>query len=345
MPAWLKEPAQSSGGWQRTAALWTGSLAALALVFAGSMWLFEEHKADSAMGVVAMNSGAAVSPAPVVQDDMAGPQAVPVERAKVSKLPPLVLLEPAPPKPASGADDTENLAAQPGATSADVAPAPVPGAKPAEPVRPPAANMAPPAPAVAAKEVPKSIAGFTELPPKSAVLPPNKSVQPPVANAPAIKAAPAVAARSTKPPAPVAKAADKAEPVIAKAPPRAPAPAQVAKAAAVKPRAVKSAPQTPTLAKAPAAAQRKPLVARNLQQKPKTKAALASKKPVPGKRPVTSLAKAKPRPVAAVTLPPARQYREEPEAAPTPTPRRPPLPGRCQPGELARECAARLGVR
>jgi hypothetical protein len=84
LPAWLKHsaPPPSAGGhWKQTAVLWGGSLAALAVVFAGALWLFDEHKNEGAMAVVARAElpAAPAAPAP----------------SSASSLPPLVLLAPA----------------------------------------------------------------------------------------------------------------------------------------------------------------------------------------------------------------------------------------------------------
>lgn len=277
MPAWLKTPARQSSGWRRTALVWGGSLAALALVFAGTMWLFEERKADNAPDAMAMSAPTEVAPAGQIE---AAPQAAPVAAPKASKLPPLVLLEPAPQKPAmadggSAAAPAAALEPQPDAAT----PPPVVAAKPASTIAPPVAIIAPAAPKVAPRAAP--------LAPKTALLRPNDSVK-----APALKTVPAK-----------------------------PQPAKV------------------VAAKTPVQPRSKPAVAKTVQPKLASKA--ASKKPLPAKRKPTMLAKAKTKAVAGVMLQPARELRDEP----APVRARPPLPGRCLPGELARECSARLGLK
>ena len=85
LPAWLRHsvPPPSAGShWKQTAVLWGGSLAALAVVFAGALWLFDEHNNERAMAVVAQSRLPEPPPA-------AAPQSSP------SSLPPLVLLAPA----------------------------------------------------------------------------------------------------------------------------------------------------------------------------------------------------------------------------------------------------------
>ncbi|MES2319668.1 MAG: hypothetical protein V4631_19475 [Pseudomonadota bacterium] len=152
MPAWLKQPAAPAperSSWKQTLGLWAGSLAALALAFAGTMWLFDEHNADRAMDVVARSAQAPVAPAPVAQP---APQP-----ARTSTLPPLVLLQPAP-----------------GAAVADpVTPPPVAVVKPAPlPPKAPVAKLAPKAVVakVAAKPVP------AKLVPKAVPVAPRKAL-------------------------------------------------------------------------------------------------------------------------------------------------------------------------
>jgi hypothetical protein len=96
LPAWLLDAVPAPAGtWKRTVSLWGGALAALAVVFAGSMWLFAEHSSGTSTAVVAPGA-----PAPAVQAQ----QEILPER-KPSALPPLVLLTPAPAVPPVPAAD------------------------------------------------------------------------------------------------------------------------------------------------------------------------------------------------------------------------------------------------
>lgn len=128
MPFWLKEPAASAsavGRWKHTALLWGGSLLTLAVVFAGAMWLFDEHSNERAMAVVAHSQ---LPAAPVAPAQAAPP------RPSGAALPPLVLLAPAKPEAAK--------------VAAPVAVAPV-LAPPTVRTKPPAARIAAKAPSKA----------------------------------------------------------------------------------------------------------------------------------------------------------------------------------------------------
>jgi hypothetical protein len=180
MPAWLKEPPPvpaSGAGWKQTVALWGGSAVLLAVVFAGAMWLFEEHKADSALEVVA--ASASLPAQPVAQPAAPGPAP-----ARATGLPPLVLLAPAPATPAA-----PPAAVAPVETATPAPPAAA--VKPVEPVAPPIVKPAPRAtpakPAKSMKPAPAKAA------PKALAEPARKpALAGPVAVAPKAKAKPAV---------------------------------------------------------------------------------------------------------------------------------------------------------
>ena len=126
LPAWLKHsvahPAEG-GRWKQAVVLWGGSLVTLAVVFAGALWLFDEHNNERAMAVVARSQPPAAPAAPTRQ-------------SSASSLPPLVLLAPAP-EPAAKISAPVPVAAVPAAvkarTKAPVAriAAKAPSAKPA----------------------------------------------------------------------------------------------------------------------------------------------------------------------------------------------------------------------
>jgi hypothetical protein len=131
MPFWLKEPAAQAsvgGGWKQTMLLWGGSLLTLAVVFAGAMWLFDEHGNERAMATVAH---AQLPAAPAAPAQPAAP------RPNGGSLPPLVLLTPAP--------DPAKPAAAKVIAPAPVAVAPVPAVAKVQ-TKPPAARIAGKAP-------------------------------------------------------------------------------------------------------------------------------------------------------------------------------------------------------
>jgi hypothetical protein len=80
-----------TGRWKRVALFWGGSLAALVLVFAGTLWVFEAPNVDHTKTVVTIPPVA-----PLVPELAAEP-------ARVSSLPPLVLLAPHEVAPAKAA--------------------------------------------------------------------------------------------------------------------------------------------------------------------------------------------------------------------------------------------------
>lgn len=186
VPAWVQEQAVAApegGGWRQTLKFWAGSLVALALVFLATMWLFDERGGDRAVNVAAMNV-------------VAGPAQAVRAPARVSTLPPLVLLQPGPGvagKPEVGTS----------VTSPQVA---------------------------VVKETPRGVPNVVHVPPR----PPVVKLAPLPPKAQAVKLAPLppklpVAKLAARPPAP--KAAVK--PVLAKA---APKPAIVPKALPQAPR-------------------------------------------------------------------------------------------------------------
>ncbi len=201
------------------------------------------------------------------------------------------------------------------------------------------------------------------------------TVQASAQRAPVPAAAPATpaAAASTLPPlvllAPTPGTAtppkiDKPAPVLAKLPsapsvPKLASPkAAASKVAGPKPAAPKLAARTgpikPPSKGMPATPHKAlPAKATAVQLTVKAKAGVAVKKPavagkhVPLAMKVKTKAKAKPRALAGITLPPAREriVQRDPARAPVAAPTQVPAPAapaarKCQPGELARECAA-----
>lgn len=179
MPAWLKDPAPAPGaGWKHAVALWGGSLVALAVVFGGAMWLFDQHNADSTKVVAAPNATPPVVPAAV--------SVVPERRE--STLPPLVLLAPAPATPAALAEVPPPAVAELAPkviaerTVAKAAPKPAPQPEHKVALVKPAAVQARPKArlALAPKAKPRALAGIT-LPPARE---PRIAAEPPRENAP-----------------------------------------------------------------------------------------------------------------------------------------------------------------
>lgn len=181
LPVWLREPvpAASRGAQvKRGLVIAGGSLAALALAFAGTLWLFEQD-GDSPVELAAASAGAAAVPAPVAA---AAPELPPL-RPRSSPLPPLVLLAPAP--------DPAAKEGAPAAAVALAAPQPAGALKKIEKPAPVLATLSPRAPAAKPavdKATPKAHA------PRKIMLAKNSAVQPKAKSVAAVRK-PLVAAK------------------------------------------------------------------------------------------------------------------------------------------------------
>ena len=195
VPVWLREPvpAPSGGGgafaaFKRAAIFWGASVAALVVVFAGAMWLFDEHGSDQPLALESTAPPRTPTPAPA-----------PVVRT--SALPPLVLLAPAP-DPAAKTGVPAAVAALPAPQS------PLQALKTPAKAAPLAAQLVPKAPAakpVLAKAAPKAAPKVPAQLPRKVALAKNTPVQtkakPAAANKPVVvaKHAPAPAPGKAKP--------------------------------------------------------------------------------------------------------------------------------------------------